>query len=967
MDRDRGGNSNAGQGTTLPHRPQRKEHHPQDDYDGEKSAKGRHLSRGSYGGDPGEGRDGRYSQDANYGKKSAQGRYPRDESYSEQPRGGRYADGYSDHYDLELLLSHSCPRGCPHDEHAQDTPGNTNTATEDEIQAFLAHQEQQARLLYSEVKVAAWQTRLLRIDPASREDVPLHCRLFVADVTYRAGLGLHEDKFLHEVSFEALSYTWGLPIFSRTVQVNGTPYPVTANLEAALRALRRGNEPRLIWIDALCINQYDLTEKAIQVRRMQMIYEKARRVVLWEPWPTARAEVLDWALDMSQTHTEKHSAACLVTRARVLHAAANPPSLKRMWVRQEMSASRRLVFKLGQVTIDSDDISSRCNNAVHTASSVLYYLRDQLEEDLGIKRSWKEDPETCEAQNTVSGRPEVGRQGLTSKERRMHEALTAVKAAYAEVERFIAEMSGPTGISSMRSPEQTSAQLFSLLSLRSARIPAPLGFTLAAKRATSLVGALACSHLFGVTDVRDVIYAVVGCTNVPTVADGDSTVDDEMDSETGWNPRGSKTGILEIDYRQTPKQVFESAAIYLIERSATLDVLCFADYRAEPDWLPSWLPDWREIYRCLPKSEDGYTERIWAPPPEKETPKWSTAISKGKRGATDALHKLDRFAKKLQDDSDGEHDFSNYEAGRDYKLEMQRKRQIERQRPVGYRRLQDQYMRSPGSSGWRSVMLAALAEYDAGEDGDNTLAHYPEITKQPLRRANFEYSPSDGRLTVYGTVLATVAAGLVRRDCDDPWRLYPIEQADWGPRQRSKADEYDDDLERGAFSKKAYKSAMAGVRNLRSKIDVPVGHVPGELKLREPGFDYMSFCSKGCNTSYESSMTLISVAMLPRTARPGDLVVHLAGGRFPFILRSIDDQATGPPSSRERGPRRSPARRYRLVGMAAFPLSFALEFEPRTFTVDVPVPDPEWNDLRTQSGLDWEWGERKHTEAFVLM
>ena len=43
-------------------------------------------------------------------------------------------------------------------------------------------------------------------------------------------------------------------------------------------------------------NQYDLTEKAIQVRRMQVIYEKARCVVLWELWPASRAEILDWDL-----------------------------------------------------------------------------------------------------------------------------------------------------------------------------------------------------------------------------------------------------------------------------------------------------------------------------------------------------------------------------------------------------------------------------------------------------------------------------------------------------------------------------------------------------------------------------------------------------------------------------------------------------------------------------------------------
>ncbi|RFU25078.1 hypothetical protein B7463_g11261, partial [Scytalidium lignicola] len=55
---------------------------------------------------------------------------------------------------------------------------------------------------------------------------------------------------------------------------------VTTNLEAALRELRAQNITTL-WIDALCINQNDLLERALQVMRMGLIYSRAQAVVLW--------------------------------------------------------------------------------------------------------------------------------------------------------------------------------------------------------------------------------------------------------------------------------------------------------------------------------------------------------------------------------------------------------------------------------------------------------------------------------------------------------------------------------------------------------------------------------------------------------------------------------------------------------------------------------------------------------------
>ncbi|KAK8060904.1 hypothetical protein PG996_010834 [Apiospora saccharicola] len=99
--------------------------------------------------------------------------------------------------------------------------------------------------------------------------------------------------------FEALSYAWGSLDMTAAVVVHenfdeltGTqPLPsiqsgrrvlrVGENLHEALLYLRLPNEPRVIWIDALCINQDDPKERGHQVKRMAHIYSCARKVVAW--------------------------------------------------------------------------------------------------------------------------------------------------------------------------------------------------------------------------------------------------------------------------------------------------------------------------------------------------------------------------------------------------------------------------------------------------------------------------------------------------------------------------------------------------------------------------------------------------------------------------------------------------------------------------------------------------------------
>ncbi|KAJ4345301.1 uncharacterized protein N0V89_011431 [Didymosphaeria variabile] len=59
------------------------------------------------------------------------------------------------------------------------------------------------------------------------------------------------------------------------------PFEATPNLYEALLHLRDPFFEQILWIDAICINQQDVREKATQVAAMARIYGLAKRVVVW--------------------------------------------------------------------------------------------------------------------------------------------------------------------------------------------------------------------------------------------------------------------------------------------------------------------------------------------------------------------------------------------------------------------------------------------------------------------------------------------------------------------------------------------------------------------------------------------------------------------------------------------------------------------------------------------------------------
>ena len=83
--------------------------------------------------------------------------------------------------------------------------------------------------------------------------------------------------------FEAVSYTWatedGDDTFSKTIYTSSnTTMSVTANCMSALRQLRKMSDVRRLWVDAVCIDQTNPSERNHQVAMMTQIYTQAVNV-----------------------------------------------------------------------------------------------------------------------------------------------------------------------------------------------------------------------------------------------------------------------------------------------------------------------------------------------------------------------------------------------------------------------------------------------------------------------------------------------------------------------------------------------------------------------------------------------------------------------------------------------------------------------------------------------------------------
>ncbi|KAH8700055.1 heterokaryon incompatibility protein-domain-containing protein [Phaeosphaeriaceae sp. PMI808] len=124
------------------------------------------------------------------------------------------------------------------------------------------------RELYLNLSLSQSSVRLVGILPGSQED----------EISVSMDVHLLKEVAMQ---YEALSYVWGPPEPAKDIFVNGVKVPVNPNLYDALISLRRRDSARLIWIDAICLNQKSDGEKSKEVLKMSEIYSLAKVVVIF--------------------------------------------------------------------------------------------------------------------------------------------------------------------------------------------------------------------------------------------------------------------------------------------------------------------------------------------------------------------------------------------------------------------------------------------------------------------------------------------------------------------------------------------------------------------------------------------------------------------------------------------------------------------------------------------------------------
>ncbi|KAF2466653.1 uncharacterized protein BDR25DRAFT_395756 [Lindgomyces ingoldianus] len=242
--------------------------------------------------------------------------------------------------------------------------------------------------------------RLLHLEPAS--DNPLELR---------GCLKVH--RLDAQCEYEAISYAWGdYPEFNRALFLENQVLKITGNLYAALMAYSYPDRTRVLWADAVCINQADTVEKTQQVAIMADIFSKAKTVQIWlTPASGWAKDAMDFMANLS-SKAESFGISAEVDQPRwipswpslnitdeeaknLIHDAIEAHVdyllfrswFNRVWVVQEVTLAVKLVVSCGHSAVDWTNFA----RALEILRGALRQIpqgeeRSRLE---GIKPAWE--------------------------------------------------------------------------------------------------------------------------------------------------------------------------------------------------------------------------------------------------------------------------------------------------------------------------------------------------------------------------------------------------------------------------------------------------------------------------------------------------------------------------------------------------------------------------------------------------
>ncbi|KAH7409029.1 heterokaryon incompatibility protein-domain-containing protein [Cadophora sp. MPI-SDFR-AT-0126] len=382
---------------------------------------------------------------------------------------------------------------------------------------------------------------------------------------------VHIDKLPR---YEALSYCWGSPDKPRSIELDDETINITESLYSALVRLRRLTKSRLIWADALCINQDDNREKNHQILLMRQIYSSAFRTLAY------LGDEADGSDSAIQLHEQIGgiSFSALPEKSVTmewLHSHGLPqyqdpvwlawsifwrrPWFRRAWVLQEFVLGKDIVIICGQKKINWRRFVSATEKMQEF--NLLKWTTTGGDTDIGIEDAYS-GAAAMLAMMASTLQQLDSHKSLAEKLPGLKDTIMMLRKDPSMVEptiRIFEENMGAFGLSELNDPT----------------IHQPL------------INLLFMFDRSEATDPRDRLFALLGLAS-----DG---------SDEDFRP----------DYNESVNSVARRFSLGFIEKGHGMQVLHLAGLRDDlPSW-PSWVPDW---------TRTGVVERrvlcartIWAP------------------------------------------------------------------------------------------------------------------------------------------------------------------------------------------------------------------------------------------------------------------------------------------------------------------------------------------------------------------
>ena len=207
-------------------------------------------------------------------------------------------------------------------------------------------------------------------------------------------------------TYVALSYAWGAKERYMDIQLNGFSFPVGRNLWHFLNQMRMQRQDVVFWIDAISINQRNVSEQNHQVQMMREIYTQACSVWIWLG-EADDATLSDVAMQYLETRVAMNGKDVNpkklwnVRKAKAILGLCEKEYWRRIWIVQEVLLAKEVKIlcghhcvqwiKLQLLLIDLQAISDR-GRSLHVVG-VPAVLDSPAAVIIRAKAQWNGDPQ----------------------------------------------------------------------------------------------------------------------------------------------------------------------------------------------------------------------------------------------------------------------------------------------------------------------------------------------------------------------------------------------------------------------------------------------------------------------------------------------------------------------------------------------------------------------------------------------